>query len=70
MAKKNITVTKESPSGRNERFYDPTKGTEMTRAGFVKKIEQGDYPGYHVRKVHHVKTPASNPDKSTGNNLG
>lgn len=42
----------------------------MTRAGFVKRIEKGEYPNYHVRKVNQIKTPASNPDKSKQNNLG
>jgi hypothetical protein len=41
----------------------------MTRAEFVKKIEQGLYPNYHVRKIDGVKTPASNPDNSEANNL-
>ena len=41
----------------------------MTRAGFVKKIEQGNYPNYHVRKINGVKTPVSNPDGTSNNNL-
>ena len=42
----------------------------MSRAQFVKEIEAGNYAQYHVRKVNGLKTPASNPDKSKGNNLG
>ena len=69
MAKKRVTVTKESESGRNQRFHDHRTGEDMTRAGFVKKIEQGHYPNYHVRKVNGVKTPVSNPDGTSNNNL-
>jgi hypothetical protein len=69
-AKKVVKVTQESASGRNMFFREPGKSKEMTRAEFVKGIEQGKYPGYHVRKIHGVKTPVSNPDKKTGNNLG
>lgn len=42
----------------------------MTRVKFVKKIEQGNYPDYHVRKINNVKTPVSNPDGNDDNNLG
>ncbi len=41
----------------------------MTRAQFVRQIEQGNYANYHVRKINDVKTPVSNPDDSEGNNL-
>jgi len=64
-----IKVTQESDSGRNERFRDTRTGNEMTRAQFVKKIEAGQYPNYHVRKINRVKTPVSNPDETTNNNL-
>ena len=70
MARKNITVTKESKTGRNLAFRDPTKKQEMSRAEFVKRIEKGEYKGYHIRKVNGTKTPASNPDSSEKNNLG
>ncbi|HEN5655601.1 TPA: DUF3892 domain-containing protein, partial [Legionella pneumophila] len=46
-------------------------GETMTRAQFVKKIEGGQYNGvYHVRTINGVKTPVSNPDKDSNNNLG
>lgn len=64
-----IKVTKESDSGRNERFSDTRTGNEMTRAQFVKKIEAGQYPNYHVRKLNGLKTPVSNPDETINNNL-
>ena len=69
MAKKRIAVTQESDSGRNEHFHDNYTRADMTRAEFVRKIEQGSYPNYHVRKINGVKTPVSNPDEKEGNNL-
>ena len=53
----------------NQRFADTRTGVEMTRAEFVRQIEQGSYPNYHVREIRGTKTPVSNPDKSEGNNL-
>lgn len=64
-----IKVTQESDSGRNQRFRDTRTGQEMTRAQFVKEIESGQYDKYHVRKINGVKTPVSNPDETTNNNL-
>lgn len=64
-----VKVTQESDSGRNKRFRDTRTGEEMTRAQFVKKIENGQYPNYHVRKINKIKTPVSNPNNTTNNNL-
>ena len=69
MTRKRVSVTKESDSGRNLDFHDNYNGADMTRAGFVRKIEQGDYPNYHVRTINNVKTPVSNPDDTEKNNL-
>jgi hypothetical protein len=66
---KRITVTEESDSGRNMRFHDNRTGADMTRTQFVRQIEHGNYDRYHVREINGVKTPVSNPDKSTNNNL-
>lgn len=66
---RSVKVTQESDSGRNQKFYDPKTGRDMTRADFVRRIEGGDYLDYHVRKIHGVKTPVSNPDEKDGNNL-
>ena len=66
---KHVVVTDESGTGRNEQFRDTTTGRNMTRPEFVRQIEKGNYPSYHVRKINNVKTPASNPDKSENNNL-
>lgn len=57
MARKNIIVTQESKTGRNLVFRDPTKKQDMSRAEFVKRIEKGEYDGYHVRKVNGTKNP-------------
>lgn len=67
---KNVRVTKESSTGRNEAFRDQKSGRGMSRPEFVRQIEKGNYPDYHVRNQNGKKTPASNPDKSKGNNLG
>jgi hypothetical protein len=66
---KRITVTQESDTGRNERFRDNTTGREMKRPEFVRQIDNGSYPNYHVRKINGVRTPVSNPDDSENNNL-
>lgn len=63
-----VKVIKESDTGRNTKFLDGTK--EMTRAAFVKEIQNGNYDDYHVREINGVKTPVSNPDSSKNNNLG
>lgn len=68
--KKKIIVTKELDTGRNVKFLDKTSHNEMSRTNFVKKIKDGEYPGYHVRVVNNIPTPCSNPDRSTNNNLG
>ena len=68
--KPKVLVVKESPSGRNEVFKDTQTGKTMTRNQFVKQIEQKKYPDFHVRVINGQKTPVSNPDKSSDNNLG
>jgi hypothetical protein len=69
MANKRIKVTNETDTGRNTNFHDNRTGEDMSRAQFVKKIEQDQYDNYHVRKINGVKTPVSNPDGKEGNNL-
>ena len=69
MVKPRVIVTKESDSGRNQKFHDNHTGSNMTRSQFVKRIEHGDYQNYHVRKINGIKTPVSNPDSSENNNL-
>lgn len=66
----NVTVTQESDTGRNLKFHDNTTGETMTRAQFVKKIENGLYSdSYYVREINGIKTPCSKPDGSEKNNL-
>lgn len=69
MARKRVTVTKESDTGRNQKFHDNVTGADMTRAKFVKEIEHGNYGKFHIRNINGVKTPVSNPDDSENNNL-
>ena len=69
MARKRISVTQENDTGRNQGFHDNYTGEDMTRARFVREIEAGNYPNYHVRDVNGIKTPVSNPDQSELNNL-
>ena len=69
MARK-VVVTKESESGRNQKFKDTGSGRTMNRQEFVHKIVNDKYPDYHVRRINGVLTPVSNPDKKKGNNLG
>lgn len=67
---KRITVTSETNTGRNNTFRDNVTGATMTRAQFVRQIENNVYDDYHVRVINGIKTPVSNPDKSSSNNLG
>lgn len=69
MPRKRVSVVKESSSGRNLKFKINRSNKTITRAVFVKKIESG-LSGYHVRTINGVKTPVSNPDGKSGNNLG
>lgn len=66
---KRVIVIQESDSGRNQQFKDNLKNKTMSRSEFVKEIEKGNYQNYHVRVINGVKTPVSNPDNSTNNNL-
>ena len=67
--KRTVRVTRESKTGRNQRFVDTKTKRNMSRTEFNKAIKNGTYPGYHVRNINGVATPVSNPDKSKGNNL-
>lgn len=67
---KRISVTSENSTGRNITFHDNYTGANMTRAQFVRQINNGNYENYHVRNINGVATPVSNPDGSSRNNLG
>lgn len=65
-----ITVTKESRTGRNQEFHDNKVGRDMNQWEFVLRIKRDEYPGYHIRRIHGIETPVSNPDETERNNLG
>lgn len=67
--KPRVSVTRETSTGRNTGFKDNRTGEQMSRGEFCDRIEGGKYPGYHVREVGGLRTPASNPDGSKKNNL-
>nr|DAE62102.1 MAG TPA: hypothetical protein [Caudoviricetes sp.] len=67
---KRVSVTRESSTGRNTNFHDNYTGANMTRAQFVRQINNGNYENYHVRNINGIDTPVSNPDSSSKNNLG
>ena len=69
MAYKRISVAREDASRRNIRFRDNLTHREMSRSEFVRRIEAGSYPNYHIRMINGVDTPVSNPDSSENNNL-
>ena len=64
-----VEAIEETPTGRNIVFKDIITGKIMTRSKFVKEIENGNYPNYHVREINGVKTPCANPDENSTNNL-
>lgn len=68
--RKNVRVTKETSTGRNIQFHNTSTGENMSLPRFVGAIKNGRYPGYHIKNINGVDTPASNPDKSENNNLG
>lgn len=70
MNKPRISVNSESDTGRNLTFHDNVTGRNMNRSQFVKSIEKGNYPNYHIRIINDIPTPCSNPNKSTNDNLG
>lgn len=69
MARKRVSVTNESSTGRNRRFRDNYNYRNMSRSEFVSRIRNGEYPNHHVRNINGVATPVSNPDASRNNNL-
>ncbi len=70
MTKPRITVTRENTTGRNTNFRDNVTGENMTRAGFVRRINNGSYNDYYVREINGIPTPCSKPDSNKRNNLG
>ena len=66
---KTVRTIRETDTGRNIKFIDIKTKETMTRSQFVKEIENGNYQSYHIRDINDIKTPVSNPDKKTSNNL-
>ena len=68
--KPRVTVTAESETRRNVMFHDNVTGRNMNDKQFVRSIERGWYDNYHVREINGKKTPVSNPNGKTSDNLG
>lgn len=66
---KRVSTTHEDETGRNKHFRDNFTGQNMTRSQFVKEIQSGNYPDYHVAKIHDKDTPRRNPDGNPNTNL-
>lgn len=57
-------VLQESSSSNDMNFRDIQTGLRMTRAEFVRAIEKGKYPDYHIRIIEGLKIPVLNRDSS------
>ena len=55
-------VLQESSQGENTRFRDMQTGVMMTRGEFVRAVEKGEYPDYHIEFIDGVKRPVLNGD--------
>lgn len=64
-----IKATRETPTGRNTHFVNTSTGRHMNREQLVTSIRKGTYSGYHIRMIHGIATPVSNPDGKTNNNI-
>lgn len=70
--KKSVITIAENSTGRNIKFKDTETNRSFNRKDFVSKIENTNSKykdTYHIRKINGTKTPVSNPDKSSRNNL-
>ncbi len=69
VSRKNITVTREKPTGLNTHFNVPGQG-EVTRGELARQVSRGEHDGYHTRKLPDGRTiVASNPNGSPTDNL-
>lgn len=69
---KTVITIAENSTGRNTKFKDTSNNRTFSREDFVSKIENTNskyHDIYHIRKINGIKTPASNPDTSSKNNL-
>jgi hypothetical protein len=67
---KPIIVIEEGEKGRNQIFFDTSKGMVLSVQEFISLIEAGEYPGYTVKIINGSPTPVSLPDSREPNNLG
>jgi len=70
MAQARIQKVNETATGRNVTFRDNQTQQILTRTQVVQLIESGNLQGYHIRRINGIKTPCSNPDNTSNNNLG
>jgi len=68
--KPRLSVTRETSSGRNQEFRDSRTGATMPSAEAFVASNAASTPGYHVRRIRGVKTPVSNPNGQSSDNLG
>jgi hypothetical protein len=67
---KSVVVLKTCKSGSNEVFFDLQTSKVMSRSEFVTAINNGQYPGYEIRKMNGINIPVSKRDDLDANNLG
>ena len=67
--KPRVTATSENKTSRNITFHDNVTGRNMNNQQFVRSIELGKYDDYHVRVINGIKTPVSNPNDKSDDNL-
>ena len=69
--KPRLVVTSESTTGMNQKFQDTLTGEVITRTEVARRIDSGQYEGYHHYRNEDGKLIIrSNPDGSEKNNLG
>ncbi len=67
--KKRVSVTEESPTGRNTNFRDNETDEDLTLRKFIDTFNKYCRK-YHIRNIGGVKTPVSNPNGKKDDNLG
>ena len=55
-------VLQESSQGENTRFRDIQTRVMMTCGEFVRAVEKGEYPDYHIEFIDGIKRPVLNGD--------
>ena len=65
-----IKVTKEGPTGLNQKFKVNGTTGEVSRPKLIKEVKAGKHPNYHIRNNGRVEYVASNPNGKKNDNLG